>query len=185
MDLDTLTLFKNRLEELGVKTYVCSKVQELLQHLNYLINKDVKTPILIVGSGGTLQKQLIERLRKDYRNTLVVDSASPNPLPEVELSIGFPELALANTGTVIYVASSGIEEASLYFPETHISIISRSKILKDIDDLGESIDDFLGRGESIYLVTGPSSTADIEGEIVRGVHGPRNFYVIVYEGEVE
>lgn len=182
MESNVLSLFVNRLEELGVKTHVCDSIQDLLHNLSELV-KNVKTPILVVGSKGELQKQLIESLKKQNKNIIVIGADSNNPLPEIELSIGFPELGLSNTGTVIYRASSGIEEASLYFPETHISIISRNKIINDLEDLEERIEDFLDRGESLYFITGPSSTADIEGEIVKGVHGPRKFYVFVYQGE--
>ncbi len=182
MESNVLRLFINRLEELGVETHVCDSIQELLQHLNNLV-KNVKTPIPVVGIRDDLQKQLIESLKKENKNIIVIEADSSNPLPEIELSIGFPELGLSNTGTVIYRASSGIEEASLYFPETHVSIISKNRILRDIDELEGWMDSFLEKGESLYFITGPSSTADIEGEIVKGVHGPRKFYVFLYEGE--
>ncbi len=182
MGFDNLKLFMNRLEDLGVKTYLCHSIEDLLQQINSLI-KGVKTQILITGSETEHKKQLIEKLKKDNQNIRVISADSTTPVYDVELSIGFPELALANTGTVIYRASSGIEEASIYFPEIHISIISKNKILYDIDDIENYIDNFLRKGESLYFVTGPSSTADIEGEIVRGVHGPRTFYVFIMDGE--
>jgi len=182
MGSDILKLFINRLEDLGAKTYICHSLEDLLQHINDLI-KEVKTQILITGSETEYKKQLIERLKENNQNIQVIRVDSTIPVCDAELSIGFPELALANTGTVIYRASSGIEEASIYFPEIHISIISRNKILYDIEDLEGYVDDFLRRGESLYFITGPSSTADIEGEIVKGVHGPRRFYVFIIDGE--
>ncbi|MEM3952788.1 MAG: LUD domain-containing protein, partial [Nitrososphaerota archaeon] len=86
------------------------------------------------------------------------------------------------TGTLVYKASSSIEEVSLYFPEKHISIISKDRIIYDLEDLEKlSVENILERGESLLLITGSSSTADIEGEIIRGVHGPRVLYVFVLE----
>lgn len=184
MGSDILKLFMNRLEDLGAKTCLCHSIEDLIQHINNLI-REVKTEILITGSETEYRKQIIEKLKKNNQNIRVIRIDSTTPTNDAELSIGFPELALANTGTVIYKASSGIEEASIYFPEIHISIISKNKILYDIDDIESHIDNFLRKGESIYFVTGPSSTADIEGEIVKGVHGPRTFHVFIIDGESE
>jgi len=184
MELDILKLFINRLEDLGAKTYLCHSIEDLIQHINNLI-REVKAQILVTGSETEYRKQIIEKLKKNNQNIRVIRIDCTTPANDAELSIGFPELALANTGTVIYTASSGIEEASIYFPEIHISIISKNKILYDINDIETHVENFLRKGESIYFVTGPSSTADIEGEIVKGVHGPRTFYVFIIDGESE
>ncbi|MEM1584117.1 MAG: lactate utilization protein [Nitrososphaerota archaeon] len=180
MQPDTLKLFISRLEDLGAKAYVCHSMQDLFQTIYNLV-KNVEKEILIVGSETDYRKELIERLEGEGVSIRIVRADSTTPITDVELSIGFPELGIASTGTVIYTASSGIEEASIYFPETHISIISADRIVYDLDDVERSFNDFLRNGVSIYLVTGPSSTADIEGEIVKGVHGPRRFYVSVLD----
>lgn len=180
MQPDKLKLFINRLEDLGAKVYVCHSIQDLLQNLLDL-TKNVKTDVLIVGSETDYRKKLIEKLEKEGRSIRIIRAGSTTPIADVELSIGFPELAIATSGTVIYLASSGIEEASIYFPETHISIISSDRIRYDLDDVEKILNDFLGKDVSAYFVTGPSSTADIEGEIVKGVHGPRRFYLFIIE----
>lgn len=180
MQSDTLKLFISRVEDLGAKVHVCHSLQDLFQNIYDLI-KNVKTEIIVTGSETDYRKRLIEKLEKEGLSIRIVRADSTTPIADIELSIGFPELAIATSGTVIYTASSGIEEVSIYFPETHISIISAQKVVYDLDDIEKIFDDFFRRGMSAYLITGPSSTADIEGEIVKGVHGPRRFYIFIIE----
>ncbi len=51
----------------------------------------------------------------------------------------------------------------------HIAIVEPSNILPDLIDLFEKIRE---DHPAITLITGPSKTADIEGALVTGVHGP-------------
>ncbi|MCF8885585.1 MAG: LUD domain-containing protein [Nitrososphaerota archaeon] len=178
---DFLKLFVTRLREIDVDTHLCKNVDELYDNLKGLV-ENVETPIPIVGNGTDYRRELIKKMLKDGLKFRIMVPDLLEPFSDIELSIGFPEYGLANTGTLVYKASSSIEEVSLYFPEKHISIISKDRIIYDLEDLEKlSVENILERGESLLLITGSSSTADIEGEIIRGVHGPRVLYVFVLE----
>lgn len=178
---ELLKLFVTRLKEIDVDVRLCRNVDELYDDLAGLVKK-VETPISIVGSETSYRRELIRKMLQDGLKFKVADPDLLEPISDLELSIGFPEYGLANTGTVVYRASSSIEEVSLYFPEKHISIISKDRIIYDLEDLEKlSVEEILNKGESLLFITGSSSTADIEGEIIRGVHGPRTFHVFILE----
>ncbi|MEN2974397.1 MAG: LUD domain-containing protein [Candidatus Caldarchaeales archaeon] len=180
MDIDNVRLFVERLESIGAITCICKNIEELIQYL-YDVIGEVKTPILVVGSKTDYREEILKKLKERYLEIQNVERGLIYDVYASELSIGFPELGIAFTGTVIYRASSGIEEAALFAPEKHISIISKSKLHYQLNDVEGFLRNVLERGESVFFITGPSSTADIEGEIVRGVHGPRKFYVLILD----
>ncbi|MCS7126435.1 MAG: lactate utilization protein [Aigarchaeota archaeon] len=180
MATDNVRLFIERLESIGAVAYVCKDVDELIKYL-YDLTREVKTPILVVGSKTEYREEIISKLKERQLEIQSIEQGLKCDIYTSELSIGFPEKGIASTGTVIYRASSGIEEAALYAPEKHISIISRSRLHYELDDVEEFVENTLEEGESIFFITGPSSTADIEGEIVRGVHGPRIIYTFILD----
>ncbi len=84
---------------------------------------------------------------------------------------------IQETGTLILSTGEGkLRKASLC-PPIHIAIVRQSQI---VETLAEGIAK-LGERTSV-LITGPSRTADIEGVLVKGVHGPGEVIVIFVEG---
>jgi L-lactate dehydrogenase complex protein LldG len=89
------------------------------------------------------------------------------------------DYALADTGTLVMIASP--EEARLVslLPPVHIAVIPRARILTGLDELLSILPHPADLTSSMVLITGPSRTADIEQILVRGVHGPGEIHVIV------
>lgn len=79
--------------------------------------------------------------------------------------------AVAETGSLVIRPSPGHGRALSLVPPIHIAIVEPSNIVPDLIDL---MDKIAGQPTSpnITLITGPSKTADIEGSLVTGVHGP-------------
>lgn len=79
--------------------------------------------------------------------------------------------AVAETGSLVIRPNPGHGRALSLVPPMHIAIVEAANILPDLIDLMDKIS-----GEShapnITLITGPSKTADIEGDLITGVHGP-------------
>jgi L-lactate utilization protein LutC len=86
--------------------------------------------------------------------------------------------ALADTGSLVLVASP--EEARLVslLPPVHIAVVPKQRLLSGLDELFLLVPDPAELSCSMVLITGPSRTADIEQILVRGVHGPGTIHVI-------
>ncbi|MGD0464197.1 MAG: lactate utilization protein [Tepidisphaeraceae bacterium] len=79
--------------------------------------------------------------------------------------------AVAETGSLVIRPSVGHGRALSLVPAIHIAIVESANILPDLIDLMEKLRAD-SRAANITLITGPSQTADIEGALVTGVHGP-------------
>lgn len=79
--------------------------------------------------------------------------------------------AVAETGSLVIRPSAGHGRALLLVPAIHIAIVESANIVPDLIDLMEKLRAD-SRAPNVTLITGPSQTADIEGSLVTGVHGP-------------
>jgi L-lactate utilization protein LutC len=89
------------------------------------------------------------------------------------------DYALADTGSLVMIASP--EEARLVslLPPVHVAVIPRAKILTGLDELLSIVPRPGDVASSMVIITGPSRTADIEQILVRGVHGPGEIHAVV------
>ncbi|MBA4357994.1 MAG: hypothetical protein C0405_09760 [Desulfovibrio sp.] len=105
-----------------------------------------------------------------------VDPDCCQALAHVDLGLTFAQAALLESGSLVLVAGPGRERAVSLLPPTHVCLVPRSALLPDVSALPELLRchaDATGQLPScLNLVSGPSSTADIELVLVRGVHGP-------------
>ena len=74
---------------------------------------------------------------------------------------------IAETGTIILKDTTGPRLAALA-PWVHIAVVDPANILPDVP---AAIAAF-GDDPNVVFVTGPSKTADVEGILIEGVHGP-------------
>ena len=66
-------------------------------------------------------------------------------------------------------------------PDTHLAILVASDLVSTWDEALEQVADRPSLPPTVTFVTGPSRTADIELELVVGVHGPRRQHVVLLE----
>ena len=79
--------------------------------------------------------------------------------------------AVAETGSLVLRPNPSHGRALSLVPPIHIAIVEPSNIVADLIDLFEKLAS-APRVPNITIITGPSKTADIEGALVTGVHGP-------------
>ncbi|MDX2226787.1 MAG: LUD domain-containing protein [Verrucomicrobiae bacterium] len=76
--------------------------------------------------------------------------------------------AIAETGSVILNERTSASRFGALAPWVHVACVSSRDLLGTVAEGLEK----LGDDPNIIWVTGPSKTADIEGVLVEGVHGP-------------
>lgn len=107
-----------------------------------------------------------------------------NLLAESQVGITGAAWAAADTGTVaLYASPSTGLLPSLLMP-IHIILLNQNRIQPSVrEGLKRFYQDNQAAGRMpplVKLITGPSMTADIEGQLVIGVHGPMAIAVVVY-----
>ena len=76
--------------------------------------------------------------------------------------------AIAETGTIILNDAVTSHRLAALAPWVHIAVVERATIHSDLPKAVAAH----GSDPSIVWVTGPSKTADVEGILIEGVHGP-------------
>ena len=90
-----------------------------------------------------------------------------------------PCLALiAETGTaIVSTRLSGGRRAGLVDP-VHVIEATESQLVPDLAAALRVVGPELAASSGVTFVTGPSRTADIEQNLIRGVHGPGEVHVV-------
>jgi L-lactate dehydrogenase complex protein LldG len=89
------------------------------------------------------------------------------------------DYALADTGTLVMLASPREARLISLLPPVYIAIVQRERLLTGLDELLSILPHPAEQTSSMVLITGPSRTADIEQILVRGVHGPGEIHIVV------
>ncbi|MBO8182700.1 MAG: LUD domain-containing protein [Archaeoglobus sp.] len=118
-------------------------------------------------------KMLIEALERNSVEVIL----SPNPKEEAKkyagAVVGFAASAAADVG-VIFFTGSELKRSAL--ADHHVAVVERGAIMPDIIAAYRLA---LSKSGKILASSSASKTADIEGKLVWGMHGPRKFTVIL------
>lgn len=89
--------------------------------------------------------------------------------------------AIAESGSLMVAAGAGVSRGESLYAPNHIALVPVGQIVADLADASLLLADHLERCSNVTLITGPSKTADIEGVLVTGVHGPGVLHIIVID----
>jgi L-lactate dehydrogenase complex protein LldG len=111
--------------------------------------------------------------------TGVTDGAElKNICATADFGITSADYALADTGSLVMLASPREARLISLLPPAHIAVVPRERLLTGLDELFTVVPKPADLTSSMVLITGPSRTADIEQFLVRGVHGPGTIHVV-------
>ena len=98
------------------------------------------------------------------------------------VSLSYARLGVAETGAVVAFTGKANPGVNNLLPEHHIMLLDTADIVPGLEEAWQRLNGEMerdGRPRGINFIAGPSSTADIEGQLVYGAHGPRYWHVIL------
>lgn len=100
-----------------------------------------------------------------------------------EVAVTDARLGLADTGALLVWSDPGFGRAATLTIPIHVVLLPVENIVADLVDallvVAERFPQQLP--SNIVIINGPSKTADIEMNLVTGVHGPKYLYVVVVD----
>ncbi|PSL46875.1 L-lactate dehydrogenase complex protein LldG [Salsuginibacillus halophilus] len=103
---------------------------------------------------------------------------------QADVGITFADYTLAESGTVVLLNGGGKGQSVSLLPTYYIGLIPLSTIVPRMTQVTTKIHEMAQAGERvpscINFISGPSNSADIELNLVVGVHGPvRACYILI------
>lgn len=184
-DDDLLAMFAERAKGVGMVVHRVRR--DLAVGTLVAILRELKAEGIGVAAGTAGQQIGLPESLRGAGFTLLDWAAQQGLDPQYDLDAGITDVhaAIAEAGTL--VCSSGPAPGSSrglsLIPPVHVALVRRSDLVPDMIDFYRRF-----RGlppaelpSSIAFITGPSKTADIEGELITGVHGPGHVHVVLVE----
>jgi L-lactate dehydrogenase complex protein LldG len=114
-------------------------------------------------------------------DVIVDEGLAPEELDAIGAAATTAALGIAETGTVVLDAGEGQGRRVLTLvPDVHVCVLRASQVVDGVPSAIRALaDGFRTTRRPVTFISGPSATADIEFQRVEGVHGPRQFEVIV------
>ena len=150
-----------------------------------------------------------EHATDELGNRLTTDGFAPTTavddetLFSADAAVTSVAAAIAETGSIVCPSGPGLARGASLIPPVHVALVHTVQLVADLYDYFDGLDAgadaaqvgpacsaadrqvsktrpaLPGLPANINLITGPSKTADIEGILVTGVHGPRHVHVVL------
>lgn len=138
----------------------------------------------VVRSDDPLVRSILEGVTGGFE--LLSPDADRASMLAADLGVTRAAVGVAEYGTIVLPtgAAPDTERSRLaaLLPDAHVAIVAASDLVERWDDALQAMRTrFDGPPPTLTFATGPSRTADIELELVLGVHGPRAQHVVVLE----
>jgi L-lactate dehydrogenase complex protein LldG len=118
---------------------------------------------------GYCDPALWPKLSGAFPSTFIVESVfDRDRIDDYQFGITRAAGAIAETGTIILSDRLTSSRLAALAPWVHIAVIRRESLFLDLPEAVAA----LGADPNLIWCTGPSKTADVEGILIEGVHGP-------------
>ncbi|MFZ7251898.1 LutC/YkgG family protein [Avibacterium volantium] len=144
-------------------------------------------PIILTGDEHLEQLGITQDVQANYDADIWLPQNGDENLKHAEqanIGINYAEYGLAESGGVVLFSGKDKGRSVSLLPEKSIVVVRKSLVLPRVAQLAKILHDKAVLGERmpscVNIISGPSSTADIELVKVVGVHGPTTkVYVVI------
>ncbi len=156
-----------------------TRVEELAPTLvAFLRANNVKT-IALPTSKLLAQLAIADALRKAGFDARMWETMSLDELYDIDCGLTDAWAAVAEVGALVMRGSPEHGRALSLVPPIHVAILEPKNFVPDLVDLFQKMP--ADQNDKFVLITGPSKTADIEMNLVTGVHGPGVVQVFILQ----
>lgn len=192
MGEELIQRFKQKAEAVSAEVFIARDLYRALEEAMSWLRTEQK---LKITADDRLAGILTARGPAGFN---LVFPEKPEQFAELQAAMVEADLAVAETGTLVHLDATPRDLWRWTLPENCLAFINRDKIVASMEELLETSKGYLlseGAGGSgwerdedraaneakqISFVTGPSRTADIEGQLEIGVHGPLRLLIFIY-----
>lgn len=169
-DIGLPALFEKKAKEnkIGVTPLRVEALHDAL--IAYLRGKGVRS-VALPKSKFLDRLEIGKALRDAGFAVKVWDEMTVDQMYDIDAGVTDVYRAVAETGSLVMRASADHGRALSLVPPLHVAIVEPKNCVGDLIDLFELIAKD-GTGSATTIISGPSKTADIEMNLVTGVHGP-------------
>ena len=173
---------------LGVGFCVVANPEELRAALAEIVARR-NSASAVVWDVPLLRELGVRELLAQAGVALPETDGSCRQLAGADLGVTTADALLVETATLVLRADPGPDETRgrgySLLPPVHLAIVPAGNLVPDVGALPALYRHWTGERppKGVHLVTGASSTADIEKILVKGVHGPMAVEIIVLTPE--
>ncbi|GAB4429408.1 MAG: lactate utilization protein [Anaerolineae bacterium] len=122
------------------------------------------------AAGFAVEQIAADAVAADRRETLA----------QIPVGITGAIAGLADTGSIIVDSGAGRARGASLLPPVHVALLPVASLYPDLPTwMSLQGGDILADMANLTIISGPSKTADIELNLVLGVHGPGEIHVIL------
>jgi L-lactate dehydrogenase complex protein LldG len=113
----------------------------------------------------------------------LVDPLDREALFATDVSVTGVRWAIAESGSLVCQSGASLARGATLLPDVHVAVIHETQLIPDLCDALARLSVEAALPAAVTIITGPSKTADIEGTLVQGMHGPRVVLIVLVSGE--
>ncbi|WP_435229823.1 LutC/YkgG family protein [Pseudopelagicola sp. nBUS_20] len=165
----------NRFIEKATSERVTATVTQVQAFAN--IPEAVAEYLFTNSAGGSIALQPRKTLKELKWGEIEIHYS---PSPDEPVAVSIADLAVAETGSVVFLSGKDAPTLLNFLPLHHIVVVPKHLIYRNLEDIFETVGSELEKQpRNLTIVTGTSGTADIEAKNIRGAHGPRYMHLVI------
>ena len=177
--------FVNEITKVSGKAFSLKSEDEIKDYVIRLVEEHSAKSLAIWESDFLKQINLREFL--EIKGLKFASLNSKEEMAKADIGITEADFGIADTGTIVLTANEKQPRSVSLIPPVHIAIIKSDVIVENLTDLFVLLTNTISQSGSltnltscITFITGPSRTGDIELNIILGVHGPKELFILTY-----